>query len=99
MAGFRQLVQARLAARQQRFAVHPDAGILSAFAEDHLGRAERAGVVSHLAHCEECRQILALLQTAEERVPVWADTSAVPGRRAVMWHWQWAGVAAVPILA
>jgi len=99
MAGFRQLLQARLATQQQQFATHPDAGLLSAFAEDHLRGAERAGVVAHLARCDECRHILALLETVEGSVAFLVDTPRASGWGAGIWRWRMAAVAAIPLLA
>jgi Photosynthesis system II assembly factor YCF48 len=39
---------------------HPDADILTAFAERSLLEPERGSVLTHLASCAECREILAL---------------------------------------
>jgi hypothetical protein len=39
---------------------HPDADVLTAFAEQSLPERERAGVLEHLAHCGDCRDIVAL---------------------------------------
>ena len=45
-------------------ALHPDAELLSAFAERALGRHERDRVLLHLAACGRCRQVVALAQQA-----------------------------------
>jgi hypothetical protein len=50
--------------------LHPDADLLTAFAEHALGRAERASVVEHLALCGDCRDVVALALPATETVAV-----------------------------
>lgn len=39
---------------------HPDANVLSAFSERTLADRERSQVLEHLAHCGECREVVAL---------------------------------------
>jgi len=39
---------------------HPDADVLTAFAEQALSGAEREDVVRHLARCGDCREVVAL---------------------------------------
>jgi hypothetical protein len=46
-----------VAAREQ---AHPDADLLTAFAEQALSATERDGVLKHLALCEDCREVLVL---------------------------------------
>src|SRR5262244_2495431 len=41
---------------------HPDADLLSAFAEQALGKKERLRVLKHLAQCRECREIVFVAQ-------------------------------------
>jgi hypothetical protein len=91
MPRFIQLVRSRLAGGQQQFTEHPTADLLSAFAEQSLSAPERAGVVSHLAKCPECRESLALSPSGSEEVPL------VP-RRALFPYWRWAAAAVVPLL-
>src|SRR5579863_9520258 len=45
---------------------HPDADLLTAFAEQALPVAERDTVLEHLARCGECRDIVALALPASE---------------------------------
>jgi len=45
---------------------HPDADLLTAFAEQSLPGGERARVVEHLARCSDCREVVALALPAEE---------------------------------
>jgi hypothetical protein len=47
---------------------HPDADLLTAFAEQALAGRERDSVVDHLAHCGDCREIVALALPATEPV-------------------------------
>lgn len=54
-------------------AAHPDADVLTAFAERALPESERAVVAEHLARCHDCRDILALALPAT----VTADSARV----------------------
>jgi hypothetical protein len=77
---------------------HPDADVLTAFAERSLPTSERAVVLEHLARCGDCRDVVALALPATEVVDL-AGASA--GRRS---RWQWhvlrpAAVAAAIITA
>jgi hypothetical protein len=47
---------------------HPDADVLTAFAERSLGEEERGLVLEHLARCGDCRDIVALALPATEPV-------------------------------
>jgi hypothetical protein len=47
---------------------HPDADLLTAFAELALPEAERALVMEHLGRCGECREVVALAVPASETV-------------------------------
>jgi hypothetical protein len=50
-------------------AAHPDANVLTAFAEQALSAVESDGVLNHLALCQDCREILILaLPAADEAV-------------------------------
>jgi hypothetical protein len=77
---------------------HPDADLLTAFAEQSLTGRERDGVVEHLARCGDCREVMALALPATEAVVV---TPAVRPVRAGWLSWpvlRW-GVVAAGILA
>jgi hypothetical protein len=50
--------------------LHPDADSLNAFAEHALPEAERAEIVTHLAGCARCRDVVFLAQAAAEAEPV-----------------------------
>src|SRR5207245_8823565 len=41
---------------------HPDADLLTAFAEQALAKRERLHMLEHLAQCSECREIVCLAQ-------------------------------------
>jgi len=68
----------RLAA-QQKTAAHPDADLLTAYAENVLTTREREGVMSHLALCRECREVVLL--AAPPFVAAEPAASAPAGRR------------------
>jgi Photosynthesis system II assembly factor YCF48 len=55
---------------------HPDADLLTAFAEQSLGESERTGVMEHLARCSDCREVVAVALPATEAVAVGASASA-----------------------
>jgi len=58
---------------------HPDADLLTAFAEQALSGVERDGVLQHLALCGDCREVVALALPAADMVsaPIAAGTEAV----------------------
>ncbi len=49
---------------------HPDADLLTAFAEQALSPEEREGVLQHLAVCGDCREVVAIALPASESVRV-----------------------------
>jgi hypothetical protein len=55
-------------------AEHPDADLLTAFAERSLSDRERVQVTDHLSHCAQCRQVVAV--AVPELEPVLADAAA-----------------------
>src|SRR6266436_9420550 len=48
---------------------HPDADLLTAFAEQALSATERDGVLQHLALCGDCREVVALALPAADLAP------------------------------
>lgn len=78
---------------------HPDSDLLTAFGERSLPEPERTGVLSHLALCADCREIVALALPATESVA----TASVAVRRpwftwpAFRWGFVTAGVALITI--
>jgi hypothetical protein len=68
------------AARPERaLPEHPDANLLTAFAEQALSVTEREGVLAHLALCGDCRDVIALALPAADIVaaPMAAEGEAV----------------------
>ena len=59
---------------------HPDADLLTAFAERSLSGHERESVLQHLAHCGDCREVVALASPATEAAGI--ATSGSPSRTA-----------------
>jgi hypothetical protein len=76
---------------------HPDADVLTAFAEKSLPALERDVVLEHLARCGDCREILALALPATEKV----ESKPVPARGgwltypSLRWGFVAAGIVAV----
>ena len=60
MEDFRKFLAARLAKQQREGEAHPTADLLTAFAEARLPSGERKQVLTHLAVCLECREVVAL---------------------------------------
>src|SRR5512143_3559963 len=52
---------------------HPDADLLTAFAEQSLTERERSEIADHLARCAECREVMAL--AVPEFEPAFADAA------------------------
>ncbi|HXN99526.1 MAG TPA: YCF48-related protein [Candidatus Acidoferrales bacterium] len=59
---------------------HPDADLLTAFAEQSLIQSERARVMEHLAHCSDCREVVAFALPATETVAVAASDNLARAR-------------------
>lgn len=77
-----------------QYELHPDAELLSAFAEQALGSSERDDVLHHLAVCGRCRQVVALAQNAAE-ADVAADAAPEARRQPIQanaWWKQWRAV-------
>jgi hypothetical protein len=73
---------------------HPDADLLTAFAERTLTERERARVIEHLAHCTTCRDVVYLAQPELETPSPLASGSVVPIRWFAWRRLQWAALAA-----
>jgi CHAT domain-containing protein len=71
---------------------HPDPETLSAFVDGSLPESDKNGVVEHLAHCEECLELVT--EVMQEQAPVVA--AAVPRYR---WAVAVAAIAATALLA
>ncbi|MFZ0278622.1 MAG: YCF48-related protein [Candidatus Sulfotelmatobacter sp.] len=70
---------------------HPDADLLTAFAEQSLAGAERDHVVEHLARCGDCREVVSLaLPPQLDAQPVVQSSEnwfRWPPLRGSAWHW------------
>jgi photosynthesis system II assembly factor YCF48-like protein/putative zinc finger protein len=79
---------------------HPDADLLTAFAERSLAGSERDQIVKHLARCGDCREVVALALPAESELPALAD-NRTSWLRWPSLHWpalRWAAVVAGLVL-
>jgi Photosynthesis system II assembly factor YCF48/Putative zinc-finger len=72
---------ARERLRAGHVAEHPDADLLTAFAEQALTSIERSQVADHLSHCSDCRHVVALV--TESRPPLDDTRSAATSIRLV----------------
>lgn len=81
---------------------HPDANLLTAFAEESLAESERARVVEHLAQCSDCREVVELAVPASESVALVAAAAIASSPSRSGWlNWpglRWS-VAAAGIIA
>src|SRR5450432_3419185 len=96
MGPLTKLVSGRLKA-QPTLGPHPDAALLSAFAENALPTADRGPLLQHLGACSDCREILflALPESAEAQ-----KTLILKPSRFRRWGLAWgAAVATVAIAA
>ena len=57
---------------------HPDADLLSAFAEQSLGKGERTRVLEHLTACGDCRDVVALSLPETEMVSAATSVGLAP---------------------
>jgi hypothetical protein len=74
---------------------HPDADLLTAFAEHSLPGIERDIVLEHLARCGDCREVVALALPATEPVQTVVSPSSSPSSGWLTWPaLRWAFVAA-----
>ena len=77
---------------------HPDADLLTAFAEQSLSERERSRVLGHLALCGDCREVVALALPATETVTT-LSSARVAGGPWLSWPvLRWAAVAAGIVL-
>ncbi|MGA9542792.1 MAG: YCF48-related protein [Candidatus Sulfotelmatobacter sp.] len=70
---------------------HPDADLLTAFAEHSLAGAERDDLVEHLARCGDCREVVSLTLAPQLDVQLASHSSQTwfrwPLLRGSAWHW------------
>ena len=77
---------------------HPDADLLTAFAEQSLAARERDHVLEHLARCGDCREVVALALPATEAVAL-AGSDSTARRGWLSWPVLRWGIVAAGILA
>src|ERR1700689_830135 len=77
---------------------HPDADVLTAFAEHSLPVLERDHVLEHLARCGDCREVVALALPATEAVAL-AGSDSTARRGWLSWPVLRWGIVAAGILA
>jgi hypothetical protein len=88
---------------------HPDADVLTAFAEQALSGTEREDVVRHLSRCGDCREVIALSippmetaaapKVAPERIPAAARLASFRWRAWFAWpNLRWAAMAAAIVV-
>ena len=66
---------------------HPDADVLTAFAECSLPELERAVVLEHMARCGDCREIVALALPAMEPLETGVSRSPSPSTSPLIGGW------------
>ncbi|HEY1657646.1 MAG TPA: YCF48-related protein [Candidatus Sulfotelmatobacter sp.] len=92
-----QSVLKQLQGPMQESEPHPDPDLLTAFSENSLLAQERAPVIDHLAHCTDCRDILALAASALE-LPTQSRTLPAANLAPSPWFvwpaFRWAALAA-----
>jgi Putative zinc-finger len=88
-------------ARSSQAGPHPDADLLSAFAEGALLDRERQQVLAHLASCAGCRQVLSIAVQAapEPAAELTPHPAPLPAHRPLQPWLIWAATAAVILLA
>ena len=88
------IVRQRMAAKAEAGA-HPDANLLTAFAEQTLLRRERDSILQHLSQCTECREAVFLAAPQEELradvIPARSSWLGWPGLR-------WGALAACTVI-
>jgi len=93
MNGLKKLVAGRL--QTEIVEQHPDADVLTAFAENALRDVERAQILEHLGACKDCRETLYL--AAEHSPEVQPVLSFQPKRRPWL-MFRWGAVAASVVI-
>ncbi|HUR37045.1 MAG TPA: zf-HC2 domain-containing protein, partial [Terriglobales bacterium] len=79
--------------------VHPDANLLAAFSEKALPESEREQVLTHLAACADCREILSLSQPPVEEMQMAVERRGWFGLRPEFMRWAIVGASATVVVA
>jgi Photosynthesis system II assembly factor YCF48 len=101
MAEVPKIVEERLRVASAGVATHPDADVLTAFAERSLRGLERDKVLEHLSRCGECREVVSLALPASElaAVPLKPPGGAWLTWPAMRWGFAAAGIVVIASLA
>lgn len=80
---------------------HPEANLLAAFSEQALAPPERDEVLTHLAQCVDCREIVALSLPPESEIvqPAAAEIRGWFGMRPEVMRWAVVGTSAAVVVA
>ena len=73
---------------------HPDLNAIAAFIDGRLSDADRAGVVSHLVGCADCRALVAAHARGQRPAEVAGQTPAGPRSRSLFRPTVWLPIAA-----
>jgi hypothetical protein len=75
--------------RLQRSSVseHPDADLLTAFAEQSLTPRERSQVADHLSHCGACREVLVIASPVDSGVSSASAANSITRRKSSLLSW------------
>lgn len=77
--------------------IHPDSNVLAAFVEQSLNQREQAETLEHLAHCADCREVVALALPAQ--IDAAASSTAVSPSGWLSWPvLRWGAVAACVVV-
>jgi hypothetical protein len=81
---------------------HPDPDLLTAFAEQALAGQERSKVLSHLSHCADCRDVLALATPSLSTAALETASVSIDTAHQLPWfRWpvlRWGAVAACLVI-
>ena len=78
---------------------HPDADLLTAFAEKSLGDRERRNVLVHLSACADCREVVAVAMQAAPEPVLRAEPVKAAGGAWFRWRTlQWGAAAACVVI-
>ena len=101
MAEAPKVVQERLRVASAGASRHPDADVLTAFAERSLRGLERDEVLEHLSRCGECREVVSLALPESQLVEVAVQSARAPWLTwpAMRWGFAAAGIVVVAALA
>jgi len=95
MAEFPRIARERLQALGSASGEHPDADLLTAFAERTLAEGERGRVMEHLARCADCREVVSLALPEVEAAPEEAPSRHWLSSPALHWGVVFASVVVV----